>query len=112
MSASNSAAHATIHTWTGWGVIIGLPFAIYSVAKAVPTGGQGIIDWLSTPHGALGFLAFFTAAIWYCKLEMDEVIMDYFGGKLRSFGLLKNKAVAFILWAAVAFAVIKLAFLG
>ena len=108
----HSVAHQKIHTLTGWGVIIGLPGAIISVLLAAPSGGQGVIDWLSMPIGAIGFLAFFTAAIWYCKLEMDEVIMDYFGGKLRSFGLLKNKAVAFILWAFVAFAVIKLAFLG
>ena len=74
--------------------------------------GQGVIDWLSMPIGAIGFLAFFTAAIWYCKLEMDEVVMDYFGGSVRSFGLLLNKIIAFVLWAAVAFAVIKLAFLG
>ena len=111
-TANHSAAHAKIHTLTGWGVIIGLPFAVLSVAKAVGTGADGLTAWLSSPFGALGFLAFFTAAIWYCKLEMDEVIMDYFGGKLRAFGLLKNKAIAFILWAAVAFAVIKLAFLG
>ena len=111
-SQGHGTKHFKIHTWTGWGLIIGLPCAIISVLVAVGGGAQGIVDWLSTPIGAVGFLAFFTAAIWYCKLEMDEVIMDYFGGKLRSFGLLKNKLVAFILWAAVAFAVIKLAFLG
>ena len=111
-SANHGVSHAKIHTLTGWGVIIGLPFAIFSVARAVPAGTDGLIGWLSSPVGALGFLAFFTAAVWYCKLEMDEVVMDYFGGKLRSFGLLKNKLIAFILWAAVAFAVIKLAFLG
>jgi len=111
-SQNHGTKHFKIHTLTGWGVIIGLPFAIYSALSAIPDRGQGVIDWLSTPHGALGFLAFFTAAVWYAKLEMDEVIMDYFGGKLRSFGLLKNKLVAFVLWAAVAFAVIKLAFLG
>lgn len=111
-TANHSAAHQKIHTWTGWGVILGLPFVIWSVAHAVPNGVEGLELWLSTPVGAIGFLAFFTAAVWYCKLEMDEVIMDYFGGGLRRFGLLKNKLVAFILWAAVAFAVIKLAFLG
>lgn len=111
-SAHRGTKHYQIHSWTGWGVIIGLPFAIWSALGAIQTGPQGIIDWLSSPIGALGFLAFFTAAVWYCKLEMDEVIMDYFGGGLRRFGLLKNKLVAFILWAAVAFAVIKLAFLG
>ena len=109
-TSNHSAAHAKIHTLTGWGVIIGLPCAIWSVACSVSSGGQGIIDWLSSPIGGFGFLAFFTAAIWYCKLEMDEVIMDYFGGKLRSFGLLKNTLVGFTLWAAVAFAVIKLNF--
>lgn len=115
MSASkshHSVAHQKIHNLTGWGVLIGLPGAVLSVLLAAPSRGQGIVDWLSTPIGAIGFLAFFTAAIWYCKLEMDEVVMDYFGGKLRSFGLLKNKIIAFVLWAAVAFAVIKLAFLG
>ena len=111
-SAHRGTKHFKIHTWTGWGLILSLPFAIWSAFKAMQTGPQGILDWLSTPIGAVGFLAFFIAAVWYCKLEMDEVIMDYFGGKLRSFGLLKNKLVAFILWAAVAFAVIKLAFLG
>lgn len=111
-SKNHSTTHFKIHTLTGWGLIIGLPFAVWSALSAIPAGGQGVLDWLSAPIGAVGFLAFFTAAIWYVKLEMDEVIMDYFGGKLRSFGLLKNKFVAFILWAAVAFAVIKLAFLG
>ena len=108
----HSVAHQKIHTLTGWGVIIGLPGAIISVLLAAPSGGQGVIDWLSMPIGAIGFLAFFTAAIWYCKLEMDEVVMDYFGGSVRSFGLLLNKIIAFVLWAAVAFAVIKLASLG
>lgn len=110
-SQNHGTKHFKIHSLTGWGVIIGLPFAVFSALCAVGSGAQGIIDWLSSPLGALGFLAFFTAAVWYCKLEMDEVIMDYFGGKLRAFGLLKNKVIAFILWAAVAFAVIKLAFL-
>jgi len=110
-SSNHSASHAKIHTLTGYGVMIGLVGAIFSVAKAVPAGVDGIAAWLSAPIGGIGFLAFFTAAVWYCKLEMDEVIMDYFGGGLRAFGLLANKLIAFILWAAVAFAVIKLAFL-
>jgi succinate dehydrogenase hydrophobic anchor subunit len=110
--SGHSVAHQKIHTLTGWGVLFGFLGAVVSVLVAAPSGPQGIIDWLSTPIGAVGFLAFFTAAVWYCKLEMDEVIVDYFGGKMRAFGLLKNKFVAVILWAAVAFAVIKLAFLG
>ena len=94
--------HHKIHSWTGWGVIIGLPFAVWSALSAIQTGPDGVLAWLSSPLGAIGMLAFLTAALWYCKLEMDEVIMDYFSGGLRRFGLLKNKAVALILWLCCA----------
>jgi succinate dehydrogenase hydrophobic anchor subunit len=62
--------------------------------------------------GGLGLLAFFTAAMWYCKLEMDEVIMDYLSSGARSTSLLLNKLAAFLTWAIAAYVVIKLAFLG
>lgn len=104
--------HHKIHGLTGWGLIFGLPFALCCAVYAIRDQSQGFIDWLSNPLGGLGFLAFVTAAIWYCKLEFDEVVMDYFDGGTRSFGLLANKVVAFIVWALVAFAVLKLAFLG
>jgi len=112
MAKGRGTSHHKLHGMVGWGLIIGLPFALYSAFWAASGGSAGFQNWLSNPVGAIGFLAFFTAAIWYCKLEMDEVIMDYFDGGLRSFGLLKNKVAAFILWAVVAFAVIKMAFLG
>ena len=110
--ASKGTTHHKVHGLTGWGLIIGLPFALCSVVSAVSDGTQGFVNWLSSPIGGLGLLAFFTAAIWYCKLEFDEVIMDYFDGGTRSFGLTANKIVAFLVWAMAAFAVIKLAFLG
>lgn len=110
--ASHAAKHHKLHGYVGLGLIFGLPFAICSAVKAIGGGSQGFVDWLSTPVGGLGFLAFFTAAIWYCKLEMDEVIMDYFGVGARSFGLLANKIVGFTTWALTAYIVIKLAFLG
>ncbi|WP_409433234.1 hypothetical protein ACJ3XI_01680 [Litorimonas sp. RW-G-Af-16] len=112
MAHGKGTAHHKLHGFVGWGLIIGLIPAIWSAVSAIGGGSAGFAAWLSNPVGGLGFLAFFTAAIWYCKLEMDEVIMDYFSGGLRSFGLLKNKVVAFILWAAVVYAVVKLAFLG
>ena len=94
------------------GVIIGLPFAICSAVKAIPGQTQGLVDWLSGPVGGLGFMAFFTAAIWYCKLEFDEVVMDYFDGGLKSFALLANRIVSFLVWLVAAYAIAKLAFLG
>ncbi|RKQ68915.1 hypothetical protein DES40_1690 [Litorimonas taeanensis] len=116
MAHGKGTSHHKLHGFVGWGLIIGLPFALCCAICAVNSGtdispSAGFISWLSSPVGALGLLAFATAAIWYCKLEMDEVIMDYFGGSLQKFGLLKNKIVAFLIWAALAYAVIKLAFL-
>ena len=109
---SKASSHHKAQGLTGWGLIIGLPFAFCSAVKAINGGSEGFTIWLSSPIGSLGFLAFFTAAIWYCKLEFDEVIMDYFDGGLRSFGLLANRIVPFIIWLLAAYAVLKLAFLG
>ena len=111
--AGNPSAHHKLHHLTGWGVIIGLPFAIMDAINAVSyiaeRGNAGFVDWFSTPLGSGGFLAFFLAAIWYCKLELDEVFMDYFSGKLRSTTLLFNRLVATLIFILVAFAIIKMA---
>lgn len=112
MAHGTGTKHHKVHGIVGWGLILGLPFAIGSAVGAIGGGAQGFVNWLSTPVGGLGFLAFFTAAIWYCKLEMDEVIMDYFDGGARSFGLTANRIAALIVWAMTAFVVIKLAFMG
>ncbi len=109
--ASHGTKHHKLHGYTGWGLIIGLFFTILSAPKAIRGETDGLISWLSTPHGALGFLAFFTAALWYCKLEFDEVVMDYFDGGLKSFALLANRLVPFIVWLLAAYALVKLAFL-
>lgn len=112
MAHGSGTSHYKLHGIVGWGFIIGLPFAILSIIAAIGDGVPGLLTWLSSPVGALGFLAFFTAALWYCKLEFDEVIMDYFGGGLRQTGLLLNRLGSFIVWLIVAYSVIKLAFLG
>ncbi|MEP1230653.1 MAG: hypothetical protein ABJG88_08250 [Litorimonas sp.] len=111
MSHGTGTAHHKLHFQVGLGLIVGLPFALISAIKAIGGGSEGFVNWLSSPIGAIGFLAFFTAAIWYCKLEFDEVVMDYFDGSSRAFGLLASKAVALIIWLMAAFAVVSIAFL-
>ena len=117
MAHGTGTSHHKLHGYVGWGLIIGLIPAICSAVCAVLMGttespSAGFIKWLSHPAGAIGFLAFFTAAIWYCKLEFDEVVIDYFDGGLKSFSLLANRGVSLIIWLLTAYAVIKLAFLG
>jgi len=110
------AGHGTKHhkrrNLMGAAMIFALIPVLIMAMGALPNGFAGLTDWLSHRPSALIFLAFFTVAIWYCKLEFDEVILDYFEGGLRSFSLLTNKIVAFLAWAAALFAVIHLAFLG
>lgn len=112
MAHGTGTAHHKLHGIVGAGTIIGLPFAIFFALRAAIGRAEGLMSWLIEPHAALGFLAFFAAAIWYCKLEMDEVISDYIDGGTSKLALLANKVVAFIMFAMVAFAVINLAFLG
>ena len=110
--SGKGTTHHKIHNYTGWGLIVGLPFAICGAVAAIGGKSEGFAAWLSTPTGALGMLAFITAALWYVKLEFDEVVMDYFQGGTRSFGLTANRLVALAVWIMTAFALIKPAFLG
>lgn len=113
--SANSAAHGTkhfkMHGLAGWGVILGLPFAALHAVLTIKHGPDSVVAWLGSTHGSLGMIAFLSAAILYCKLEMDEVIMDYFSGGLRRFGLWKNTAVALILWLASVAALVVHAFI-
>jgi len=115
MAHGTGTAHHKLHSWVGYGLIIGLPFAICSAICAIRMGSAdapaaGFITWLSNPAYAAGFLAFFPAAIWYAKLEFDEVVMDYFDGGLRSFSLMANRVVAGLVWLLMAGVIAKLAF--
>ncbi|GHA99794.1 hypothetical protein GCM10009069_23260 [Algimonas arctica] len=112
--SANSAGHGTkhfkMHGLAGWGIIIGLPFAAIHALLTIKHGPDSVVHWLSSTHGALGMIAFLSAAILYCKLEMDEVIMDYFDGGLRAFGQLANTLVATILWLACVVGLVLAAF--
>lgn len=110
MSGGTGTSHYKLHGLVGLGMILGLPFAIYKAAGAIPHGVDGFKAWLSSPIDAIGFVLFFLAAAWYCKLEFDEVIMDYFSGGLKSFALLANKAVLLLITLAAVFTAFKLAF--
>jgi len=70
MAHGKGTSHHKLHTFVGWGLIIGLPFAVCCAICAIRMGtaeapSSGFITWLSHPAGALGLLAFATAAIWY-----------------------------------------------
>jgi succinate dehydrogenase hydrophobic anchor subunit len=103
--AGTGTGHHRQKGMTGWVSILCLPFVLWGLASAIPGRADGILNWLDSPFGAISLLIFATGAVWYCKLEFDEVIMDYFGGGAL---LVLNKIVAFLSWALIVFAVLKI----
>ncbi len=108
MAKGSGTSHHRLRGITGWGLIVTLPFFLLGLTYGLSGGSTGFSDWLTSPVGAISTLIFLTTAIWYCKLEFDEVILDYTDGGLRSFGLLANRVIGFVAWAIAVFVIIKM----
>ena len=108
MAAGKGTFHHRLRSWTGMLTILSLPFFLWGLVCALKGRPDGVSEWLTSPLGAISALIFMGAALWYCKLEFDEVIMDYTDGGLRSFGLLANRVIAFLGWAVSAYVIITM----
>ncbi len=112
MAHGNGTLHHRLKGAAGLVMILTLPLTVILFLGSGVHGLTGMLAWIDSHIGIANTLIFFTAALWYCKLEFDEVVMDYFDGGVRSFGLTANKIIAFLAWAAAVYAIIKLVFLG
>lgn len=108
--AGKGTTHHRIHFWTGLVMILSLPFVLCCLLCAIPDGAAGFKSWIGSTFGAVSLFIFMSAALWYCKLEFDEVIMDYFDGGFRSFAAFANRAIGFIVWIIAVYAIYKLSF--
>ena len=108
MAAGKGTGHHRVHGVTGAIMILTLPLALYGLVSAIPDGADGFASWISSPFGAISLLVFLSAAIWYCKLEFDEVVLDYADGGLRAFGLTANRIVGFLAWAVAVYSIIRI----
>ena len=106
--AGKGTGHHRIHGITGAVMILTMPLVIWGLINAAPGGAEGFQAWIGAPFGAVSLLAFLSAALWYCKLEFDEVILDYTDGGLRSFGLNANRLIGFAAWAAASYSILKI----
>lgn len=107
MAAGKGTFHHRLRSWTGTLTILSLPVFLYYFICALRQRPDGISEWLNSPIGAVSAFIFITSALWYCKLEFDEVIMDYTDGGLRSFALLVNRLVAFAGWVASVYVILN-----
>lgn len=108
MAKGTGTFHHRLRGWTGILMILALPFFLYGFAAALSGRAEGFTQWLSEPLGAISALVFLSATIWYCKLEFDEVIMDYLDGGTRSFALCANRLIGFAGWAVSVYVILKM----
>ncbi len=108
MASGKGTRHHRLRSWTGALTIIALPFFMWGFVCALKNRTGGIIEWLSSPFGAITAILFITGGLYYCRLEFDEVIMDYTDGGLRKFGLLANLLVALLAWAVSLYVIITM----
>lgn len=108
MSKGSGTSHHRLRSLTGLVTIILLPFFLIGFVLAISGRADGFLNWITGPFGALSTIIFLTSALWYCKLEFDEVILDYTDGGMRSFGLMANRIVAFLAWAIALFVIVTM----
>lgn len=108
MAKGSGTLHHRLRSWTGTLMILALPFFLFGLSIAISGRADGFMDWLSSPFGAVTALVFLTATLWYCKLEFDEVILDYTDGGMQSFSLLLNRVIGFLAWAVSAYAILRI----
>lgn len=108
--AGKGTSHHRVHGITGLIMIISMPFILWGLCQAIPGGADGFKAWVSSPLWTGALFVFLTSALWYVKLEFDEVVLDYTDGGLRTFGLWANRIVAFLAWAMAVFVIFKMTF--
>jgi len=108
MAKGTGTQHHRLRSWTGMVMILSLQLFLIGFAMAISGRAEGYANWLTNPLGAIIALVFLSATIWYCKLEFDEVILDYTDGGLRSFGLQANRLIGFAAWAVSVFVIISI----
>jgi len=90
MAHGKGTAHHKLHGLVGWGLIIGLPFAIGSAVGAIGGGADGFKAWLSTPlvFRRWGALIWLIGEPSSCANRMGYDGLR--GHKTRIYGSLKN----------------------
>jgi len=91
-------------------LLVLVPWFLYSIVGAVRGGYDGALAWIADPINAVLLLIAVAAALHHMQLGMKEIVEDYIGRKSTKFALLiLNAFIAIALFAAAAYAVLKVA---
>lgn len=109
-SAKHGAGHFIALRVSSIALIFLVPWFLYSIVGAVRGGYDGALGWIADPVNAILTLIAVGAALHHMKLGMQEIVEDYIAKKSTKFTLLiLNAFVAVVLFAAAAYAVLKIA---
>jgi succinate dehydrogenase / fumarate reductase membrane anchor subunit len=112
------AAGEGVHHWwmqriTALALIPLVGWMVYSMVSILPAGLLKVSIWLGSPYHAIGVILFFMVMAYHASLGLQVVLEDYVSCKLKQIvSILAVKFVFFALAIAVAFAVVKIHFLG
>jgi len=109
-SAKHGAGHFITLRVSAIALVILVPWFLYSVLGAVRSGYDGALAWIADPINAVLILLAVGAALYHMRLGMQEIVEDYIGKKGAKFALLiVNTFFCIVLFAAAAYAVLKIA---
>lgn len=109
-SARHGAAHFITLRVSAIALVILVPWFLYSMLAAVRGGYDGALAWIADPVNAVLALLAVGAALYHMRLGMQEIVEDYIGRKSTKFVLLiLNTFFSIVLFAAAAYAVLKIA---
>ena len=109
-SAKHGAAHFVTQRVSAIALIFLVPWFLISLIGAVRGGYDGALLWVADPINAVLILLAVGTALYHMRLGMQVVIEDYIARhSTKAVLLILNTFVSVVLFAAAAYAVLKIA---
>ena len=112
-SECKGSGHFIAQRVTALALVILVPLFLYQMVTSYAGGYEAAIAWIGSPLGAVGLFLLLTAGLHHMRLGLAVVIEDYIHKHGTKFALLVlNAFIAYALWAAGVYAVLKIALGG
>jgi succinate dehydrogenase / fumarate reductase, membrane anchor subunit len=109
-SAKAGAHHFITQRVSAIALLVLVPWFLISLIGAVRGGYDGAIAWIGQPLNAILLVVTVGAALYHMRIGMQVVIEDYISRtSTKALLLILNTFVSVLLFAAAAFAVLKIA---
>ena len=108
-SAKHGAGHFITQRVSAIGLIVLVPWFLISLIGAVRGGYDGALAWVADPINAVLTLLAVGTALYHMRLGMQVVVEDYITKhSTKNVLLILNTFICVVLFAAAAYAVLKL----